>query len=129
MPRILIIDDSEAVLVRAKNALVAAGFEVITTSQTVGAARHLRSCDLVIVDYYMPGIDGKGVLDSLRHATETRESPPDIYLYTSDTNLGRRGRQLGFDGFFSNKGDDDALVSQVKSALRLRELRLLRQRS
>ncbi len=127
MARILIIDDSEAVLARMKAALVAAGFEVITTSQTVGAARHLRGCDLVIVDYYMPGIDGKGVLDSLRHATETQSRPPDIYLYTSDSMLGRRGRQLGFDGFFSGKGDDEALVTQVKSALRLHELKRLKQ--
>jgi two-component system, OmpR family, response regulator len=126
MPRILIIDDSEAVLIRTKSALVAAGFEVTATSQTVGAARHLRGCDLVIVDYYMPGIDGKGVLDSLRSVTEAKVSPPDIYLYTSDTALGRRARQLGFDGFFSNKGDDEALVSQVRSAIRLHELKRLK---
>ncbi|MET0593923.1 MAG: response regulator, partial [Polyangiaceae bacterium] len=52
---ILVIDDSEVLLSRIKKALVDDGHMVTTTTQTVGNARHLATCDLVIIDYHMPG--------------------------------------------------------------------------
>ncbi|MCA9633348.1 MAG: response regulator [Myxococcales bacterium] len=127
--RILVIDDSQAVLARAQAALNEAGYEVITTSQTVGTARHLRSCQLVIIDYHMPGIDGGEVLSSLRNAAKTAGSTPLFYLYTSDADLVGKGRALGFDGSFTDKGNDEALVSQVNAAFRLIRLRSLSKKS
>jgi DNA-binding NtrC family response regulator len=53
MSSLLIIDDSEAVLAKMKSALVAAGFNVVTTMQTVGAARYLRQSDLVLIEDWM----------------------------------------------------------------------------
>jgi CheY-like chemotaxis protein len=58
-PSILIIDDSEAVLAQAKSALAAVGFDVVATTQTVGVAQHLSSCDLVLIDYFMPGVGAR----------------------------------------------------------------------
>src|SRR6476469_10033727 len=55
---ILVIDDSEVLLSRIKKALIEDGHMVTTTTQTVGNARHLATCDLVIIDYHMPGING-----------------------------------------------------------------------
>jgi two-component system, OmpR family, response regulator len=126
MPSLLIIDDSEAVLAKMKATLVAAGFNVVTTTQTVGAARYLRQSDLVLIDFYMPGIDGKAVLDSLRHAAEAVGASPLFYLCTSDAVLSRRWQELGFDGRLSAKGDDEALVAQVRSILKLQQIRNLR---
>jgi hypothetical protein len=51
-----------------RRVLEGAGFDVVASSQTVGAARHLRSIDLVILDYHMPGITGESVGLSLREA-------------------------------------------------------------
>jgi len=48
--RILVIDDSEFVLARVKSVLAAAGYDVQTTTQTVGTGRYLRNCDLVLRD-------------------------------------------------------------------------------
>lgn len=127
--RILIIDDSEAVLARLASRLREAGFDVVTTTQTVGTARHLRSCDMVVIDYHMPGIDGAEVLDSLKSAASSAESQPLFYLYTSDRELVNKYRELGFDGTFTDKGNDDAFVTQVNAAFRLRRLRSLSAKS
>src|SRR6476660_4764947 len=81
---ILVIDDSEVMLERIKKALVSEGHTVTTTTQTVGTARHLASCDLVIIDYHMPGINGLAVLEQLRGAAGHLERQPLFYLYTSD---------------------------------------------
>src|ERR1044071_3990942 len=65
---ILVIDDSEVLLSRIKKALVDDGHLVTTTTQTVGNARHLATCDLVIIDYHMPGINGLAVQQAMRAA-------------------------------------------------------------
>ena len=118
-PRILVIDDSEVVLARVKAALYAAGYEVTTTTQTVGAARFLKNCDLVIVDYHMPGFNGSSVVKSLKGALSSSERSPLFYLYTSDEQVEADCRTMGFDGCFVRKGDLAALVPQVQAAARL----------
>jgi len=123
---ILIVDDSEAVLSKAKTALNEAGFNVVTTTQTVGLGPFLTDCDLVMIDYFMPGFNGQWVLDSLRQAVKPGGPIPLFYLFTSNTSMSARYAELGFDGCFTNKGDPEYLVIQVRSALRLRDLRKLK---
>ena len=55
---VLIIDDSQVVLDSSRRVLEAEGYRVMTTTQTVGAARHLVDCDLALIDFHMPGFDG-----------------------------------------------------------------------
>lgn len=121
--RILIIDDSEIVLQRLKTRLTAEGYDVVTTRQPVGAGRHLLRCDLVIIDFYMPGIDGGEVVRSLRAACTQLGARPAFYVYTSDRTIEKDSQKWGFDGSFVQKGDDEALVHQVAAAFRLAQLR------
>jgi DNA-binding NarL/FixJ family response regulator len=127
--RILVIDDSEIILSRIKKALADDGHLVTVTTQTVGNARHLASCDLVIIDYHMPGLDGLSVFQALRAAASHLERAPLFYLYTSDDSLTKMYATMGFDGFFMNKGDEQALVQQVRSVFRLSQIRVLAQKS
>lgn len=121
--KILVIDDSEPILGRVQSALSAAGFDVVTTTRTVGNGRHLKTCDLVIIDYHMPGLAGSDVLQSLRSASPDASSV--FYLYTSDETVADRFEELGFDGSFTHKGDMPQLVAQVKAAFRSINLRRL----
>jgi two-component system OmpR family response regulator len=122
--RIMVIDDSEVVLARIKRALIVAGHEVIATSQVVGNARHLPTCDLVILDYHMPGLNGSSVMSSLRSLASSLKNECPIYLYTSDPQIERNYAQLGFDGAFTDKGDEQSLVRQVAAVFRRVEIRL-----
>jgi DNA-binding response OmpR family regulator len=117
--RVLVIDDSESMLEAISGGLSAAGFSVIATSQTVGAARHLKTCDLVIVDFHMPGLDGATVLESLKSASDRSGAHCMFLLYTSDPAEARRYRTHGFDGPLTNKGDIRALVRQVQAYMRM----------
>jgi two-component system, OmpR family, response regulator len=121
--RVLVIDDSESVLERVKARLKREFYEVTTTSQPVGVSRHLLLCDLVILDFHMPGLNGAEVLKSMKMLAAGSGARPMYFLYTSDKVLSRRYRELGFDGAMSDKGDDEALVRQVAVALRLARLR------
>ncbi len=115
--QVVVIDDSEVILDRVRTALAAAGHEVRVTSDPRGAAKLVKGADLVIVDFHMPGIDGKTLLPMLRRGLAGDELCL-FYLYTSDADVARRYEELGFDGGFLRKGDDAALVSQVEAALR-----------
>lgn len=117
--RVLVIDDSESMLEAIAGGLSAAGFKVIATSQIVGAARHLGSCDLVILDFHMPGLDGATVLGSLKSAANRSSARCMFLLYTSDAAEARRYKTHGFDGPLANKGDIPSLVKQVQAYMRL----------
>lgn len=127
--RILVIDDQAWVLARIGGALRASGLEVVATSQTVGAGRHLRGCDLVLLDLHMPGLDGTSVLASLREAAAQMNERPDFYLFSSDPSASRDWHAAGFDGAITSKGDDEHVVLQVHAALRARRLRQVARRS
>jgi two-component system NtrC family sensor kinase len=126
--RILIVDDSVLILEKAKAVLVAAGYAVTTTSQTVGVSSLLRDVDLAIIDFHMPGLDGKDVIASIRNATKDGKLRFLAYLYTSDDSAAQTFRSLGFDGYFASKGDPHALLQQVDAAFRRLQLRALSHR-
>ena len=117
--RILVIDDSQVMLDRVAAGLTAEGYEVTTTSQTVGAARHLKGCDLVLVDFHMPGFDGATVLQSLKGAAKNTNARCLFLLYTSDEAMARRFKMHGFDGAITHKGDIGALVTQIHAIMRV----------
>lgn len=121
--KILVIDDSEVVLSRVQRVLAQQGWEVTGTTQVVGNGRHLVGCDLVVVDFHMPGIDGGEVITSLRHAAVHNGKLPLFYLFTSDETLVADFARHGFDGAFTQKGDDEALVRQVRAVFRTTDMR------
>jgi len=131
--RILVIDDSEVMLGRIRAALEAEGYDVVTTTRAVGNARHIATCDLVIIDYHMPGIDGGTVIQSLRSARSSGGGGSEhaclFYLYTSDPKIAGIYQKLGFDGVLTDKGDEAALVKQVKAVFRILAMRSLRKKT
>jgi two-component system OmpR family response regulator len=121
--RILVIDDSQVMLDRIKRALATAGHEVIATNQIVGNARYLATCNLLIIDYHMPGLNGASVVASMRTIAGSTKNRCSLFLYTSDDKIASHHRELGFDGAFSGKGDEALLVRQVAAHFRTLDMR------
>ena len=121
--RILVIDDSITLLSKVKERLVKEGYEVNTTTNTVGNAALLRNTDLVIIDFHMPGHEGPAVLAGLRKAATAINCDAVFYLFTSDQAEASNYKKHGFDGAFAMKGNFDALAKQVQAAFRMIKLR------
>lgn len=105
--RILYLDDSYAQLESMRQDLASGPYQVfIATSVREGTDRMQRDQpDLVIIDYHMPDVAGDAALRALKPlgGPHTR-----YYLYTSDAQVFRRHREMGFDGVLMLKGKSSA---------------------
>ena len=124
---ILFFDDSEAALTAVAVELAEHGHEVHTAQTANEAAAVVASCDLIIVDFHMPEIDGAAALRQLKPRARGEDATL-FYLYTADTSVAMSFKELGFDGAFIDKGDVTALPSQVDVAARRLRLRQFRKR-
>lgn len=117
--RIIILDDSQAILDQMAKQLTEAGFEVFSTSDVVAAARQAASADVAIVDYHMGSITG---FDAIKILKKSRGNCR-FFLYTTDADHARTAVEHGFDGTFSVKGNLEGLVRQVAPAVRASQVR------
>ncbi len=68
IPRVLVVDDDEAIRETLRFALEDAGYDVLEASDGLSALRILRSTAerlVVLLDLMMPGLDGAGVLGAV----------------------------------------------------------------
>lgn len=81
--KIVVIDDSKVQL-RALSELMKNQYDVVTASTGRGGIEILKQdgADLVLLDYSMPGLDGKETLKILREHEETKNIP--VIFITGD---------------------------------------------
>lgn len=125
--RIVVVDDSWTILEQIRAALATRGYDVRTTTSPDVALRLVRSVDLAIVDFHMPGVNGTELVNMLRKAPQV-DPNCSFYLYTSDRDEAARYLAHGFDGAFLKKGDPEALVPQVEAVFRTVRMRRLTDR-
>jgi len=118
MPRILVVDDDLATRHVARSALANAGFDVRVARDGAEALTRLRGgrFDLMLLDVWMPRMDGLGVLDHLRR----RNAGPKVVVMTSDDapeTLLRAIRQHA-QQYVHKPVEPLALVSLVRGALK-----------
>jgi CheY-like chemotaxis protein len=117
VPRILVVDDDRTTLRMLRHQLEAAGHQVETARDgAAGLARLARSrFDLVLLDVWMPGMDGLEVLSRLRGAP----SRPRVIVMTADDapqTLLRAVRENAF-GYVTKPVEPAELNRVVTSAL------------
>ena len=120
---IVVVDDSYLILDKIRDWLTAEGYQVRVTTGHAAASKLVRTADLAIIDFHMPGLSGSEMVAMLR------EEHPQLgclyYLYTSDREVATKYEQLGFDGAFLRKGEEAALVPQVSAVFRTIRMRRL----
>jgi two-component system response regulator PrrA len=98
-PRILLVDDDEAVLDTFARMLRLKGYEVCTVSNPTDGLKEAerRQPDAIILDFRMPLLDGLGFLRSLRTLEHHRSTPVAIVTgdYFLDDAVTNEVRDLG----------------------------------
>jgi CheY-like chemotaxis protein len=122
MSRVLVIDDSPAIVQFLQAILEAQQYEVVTASDgTDGLAKvHQTRPDVIVTDSLMPGMDGFDFLRALR-ADHTTEEIPVIMLTSTDlSDPEHANRQPQPNAFVKKSADFGPLLAEIADALRHR---------
>ncbi len=122
--KILVVDDSSLVAEAVKAKLEANNYEVQLAYSGEEALEQIdrEIPDLMILDVYMPGIDGFEVCKRLRERKETQSLP--IVMLSSRGNIKEKlaGFRVGADDYLVKEFDLLDLPYRVKLVFRLRGL-------
>jgi CheY-like chemotaxis protein len=118
--KILIVDDKAAGRELVKAALERGGYRTFEAGDGIDALRVARDIhpDLILLDLYMPVLDGFGLMKELRCDEKFRGTP--IVAFTASAMEGdrRRAMEAGFAGYITKPISLSALRDEVERLLR-----------
>lgn len=115
VPRILVIDDDEALQRALKRAAEAAGYDVTQAFDGGPGLELARSeaFDLVLLDVNMPHSDGRDVLSKLRSDPDTATLPVIIFSSRGDRLARLQGLELGADDYIEKPFEPALLMRKI----------------
>ena len=120
--RVLVVDDilPNVKLLEAK--LSSEYYDVLTATNGVEALEKVaaQSPDIVLLDVMMPGMDGFEVCRRIKADPATAHIPVVIVTALTDSSDRIKGLEAGADDFLSKPLNDTALMSRVRSLVRLK---------
>ena len=119
MAKILVIEDDLTLLELVRVHLASAGHEVVTAED---AALGLRAIigeipDLIVLDIFVPYLDGLELLETLRTDPATRPIPVIVLTGSGDDEIYARARKLGVADFFTKPVERDRLIKSIERLL------------
>ena len=120
--KILIIDDSELVLIMAKDALLGAGYDVFTATNGIEANSYIFSTnsrpDLIILDIMMPLLDGNKKAKILKEKDFTKEIPIMFISSKTEDELAKLVEESGVNGYICKPFSASSIVNSVRKVLK-----------
>jgi DNA-binding NarL/FixJ family response regulator len=119
MTRILIIEDHQQMRENLSIMLQMEGFEVISADHGRKGIELARSAapDLILCDVMMPGLDGHGVLQTLR-AEPATATIPFIFLTAKGEKIDQRtGMNLGADDYLIKPAGKEEVLAAINARL------------
>jgi two-component system, cell cycle response regulator DivK len=117
-PSILIVDDNADILAAYAEILKRYGFETATApdgNTALELAFRLRP-DVVLIDLWMPTMDGFAVARALKADERTKKTP--LIAFTSLGYTERKAQDAGCDAFVRKGGEPEQLLSVVERFVR-----------
>lgn len=113
MKRVLIVDDDVDILDVLKVVLKFHGFEVTTTQygNNVISESLAFSPNLILLDVFLSGVDGRDVCNRLKQAPETKEIP--VIMFSAHSNKNEIMQYCNADDFIAKPFDINDLVSKI----------------
>ncbi len=118
--KILIVDDVRLHRDRTAEILARRGYSTVQAENGIRALDMVtsESPDLVILDAYMPDVDGLDVVRRLKADPFTHHIPVLVFTGDSSTEIEIQSLQGGADGFVRKSFDAEELVANVEALLR-----------
>ncbi|MFN8377641.1 MAG: response regulator [Anaerolineae bacterium] len=124
MKKILVVEDAQSLRKDILEMLGFEGFDAIGAENGLVGVEKARQeiPDLVICDIMMPGLDGFGVLEELRHDPVTATIPFIFLTARTDRVDIRQGMGLGADDYLTKPFTASELLATVHARLEKREM-------
>jgi DNA-binding response OmpR family regulator len=119
MARILVIDDDERSNELTQIRLTKAGFDVTSHRGPFGSLNAIRSgeYDLILLDVFMPGLDGPGMMQLLR-STPGGEKTKVLFFSSMDPEaLVLLVTTYGAHGYISKSCSSETLVAKIAETI------------
>lgn len=122
--RILVVDDVLANVKLLEARLSAEYFDVVTAMNGEEALEICArgQCDLVLLDVMMPGLDGFEVCRRLKNDAATAQLPIVMVTALDQPSDRVKGLEAGADDFLTKPINELALITRVRSLVRLKNL-------
>jgi two-component system phosphate regulon response regulator PhoB len=119
-PRIMIVEDEEALTMLLRYNLEASGYEVDTVARGDEAELRLKeaSPDLIILDWMLPGLSGIELCRRLRAQPDTRQLPIIMLTARGEESERIRGLATGADDYVVKPFSVPELIARVTALLR-----------
>ncbi len=124
MPKIIIADDNKEVVSFVSEFMSMQPEFVVSkcyyTGKSLLKGLEMERCDLLLLDIFMPDLDGIHVLEELNNNKSKYQRPTKIVMFTAFNNesLMRRASELGCDYFIMKPVQLPNLLDVVKSVLK-----------
>jgi CheY-like chemotaxis protein len=118
--RVLLVDDSESVIMFEKMILRGMGLELVTAKNgklaLAEAARHRP--DIVLLDLMMPEMDGIETCRQLKENPATKDIPVVVVTTKGEPEMVERAFEAGCNDYITKPVDKIELLAKVNSHLR-----------
>jgi DNA-binding response OmpR family regulator len=117
--RVLVVDDEPRITRFVRLSLTSQGFEVLVASSgeeglEMAAA---EKPDLMILDIFMPGIDGFGVLQKLRASADHNCSHMPVIVFSARASVAEEAIKLGATDFISKPFVPEEMAEKIRTAI------------
>ncbi|TDS12368.1 response regulator transcription factor [Sphingobacterium paludis] len=100
MKKIFVADDNDGILDMLRVVLEAEGFEVIVSEEPEDIfAWPAELPDLIILDIWMSGVDGRDICKQLKNGPRTKKVP--VLLMSANNEVEQMANDAGADGFIA----------------------------
>lgn len=122
-PRVLVVDDIQAMRSLVCKALISEGYDVIEAPDGKKGFEYAKKYkpDLVITDWMMPNMSGPDLIKALHNENELSSVPTILLTVKSDDDSRQQSHRIGANCYLAKPFDGAELQSIVKSLLRLKE--------
>ena len=114
---ILIVDDESKIRRLLSSSLEAEGFDVAVADSAMSASEYLKNghCDLIILDYMMPEIDGMAFLAELR-----KKSSIPVIMLSAREEIAKKTQalELGADDYVVKPFSIEEMTARIRAILR-----------
>ena len=123
--QILIVEDSKTQATRLRYLLQEQGWQVAWAPSADAAMEAIVAStpDLILLDFYLPGVRGDELCRRIRMNMATRSIPVIMLTADEQDDIEMRGLDSGADNFIAKSVDQDVLLARIRNQLQRRSER------